>query len=302
MQRKTISFYTRRSGVAVPDVPPESRREALALRLLPLVSLLNAAQEPPRRFHAFGIGPPRTGTHSLAAMFEGTYRAVHEPLARRTVQLLLRWKQGRYSDASIRRIFQRRDRRFGLELEAAHYLHHLAPVLAEAYPEARFILTLRDPRRWLASEVNWNRTHARAHYEHPFGDFWGALETYRYGRYGLQFQQEDQALQRHQGVFPLEAYLRYWHDHHDLVLKSIPQERLLVIRTEALAASAPALAAFLGISERTLDVARSHASRTPQKLVQVFDEVDPAYVDDLVERYCAPILARLSRQASPAFP
>src|SRR5262245_45459608 len=65
-----------------------------------LVSRIKSRLRPlllPRRFHAFGVGMPKTGTHSLAAVFE-RYRALHEPERIHFMQLIMARTNGEWSD------------------------------------------------------------------------------------------------------------------------------------------------------------------------------------------------------------
>lgn len=109
-----------------------------------------------RDFCVFCIGLPRTGTHSLAHMFGKHFRAAHEPKKQETIINILDWKSGRYSKSKMLRILALRDKRLKLNLEASHYLHHIVDLLVELFPQAKFILTVREPISWLASETNQN--------------------------------------------------------------------------------------------------------------------------------------------------
>jgi hypothetical protein len=45
--------------------------------------------KPQRRFHAYCIGAPKTGTTTIAAMFRRHYKAAHEPAALTTNRLVI---------------------------------------------------------------------------------------------------------------------------------------------------------------------------------------------------------------------
>ncbi len=177
-----------------------------------------------RCFHAYCVGTPRSGTHSIVNMLQQNYAAAHEPRSYYAIYHLLKWSTQEYTRNDIQNILQWRDKKLALDLEAAHYLHHVVDILANSFPKAKFILTVRDPLSWLESEIDRN-------YGTRNKLFWRALEDYRYGRYGHRFTQQDVALEQ-MGLYPIASYLSYWNDHNQFVLNSVAQEQLLVLDTE----------------------------------------------------------------------
>lgn len=235
-----------------------------------------------RRFQAFGVGLPRSGTHSLAYMFDLYYRAGHEPVPEKAIGLLLRWERGEISRGALISALLERDKFLGLHLEASHYLHHVADVLAEAFPRAKFILTVREPGAWLESEVNQNRlSRSSAHYR--------VLEEHRYSRYG--FSHEFEALAALDNVYPVRAYLHYWVDHVSKVLRAVPRERLLVIDTHDLRAKMGEIAAFVRVPERSLHAERQHSGkRVPE--TDLYALVDRKDADAHVEAICGDFIRK----------
>src|SRR5262245_60727386 len=73
-----------------------------------------------RRFHAFGVGTPKSGTRSLAGLFERSFRAAHEPDVEPVVEMMDQMIHGRVDREGLERFFHRRDRRLRLELESSH--------------------------------------------------------------------------------------------------------------------------------------------------------------------------------------
>ena len=115
------------------------------LRLLPLVL--------PRRFHAYGCGMAKTGTHSIYALF-GNYRTAHEVDLRRMVRLAVASLDGSISDQEIERLLLRRDRQLWLEMDSSNINGDLIRPLVRISPQAKFILTIRDVYSWLDSAIN----------------------------------------------------------------------------------------------------------------------------------------------------
>jgi hypothetical protein len=238
-----------------------------------------------RRFHAFAVGLPRSGTHSLAEMFQGQFRAAHEPALVDSLAHTMSWNRGEQPAARMRALLRWRDRRLGLELEAAHYLHHVAPLLVEEFPAARFVLTLREPVSWLESEINQNLRAA----EFPF---WRALAHQRYGRYGAALPAAERGLADAGCAHAIAAHLHYWRDHIEGVLAAVPNDRLLVVRTDQLDERAPELAAFLGVAPDLLDRSRSRAGAGGPRRIDLRALVDPDHLAREVERHCADLLTR----------
>ena len=178
-----------------------------------------------------------------------------------------------------------RDRRLGLELEAAHYLHHVAPLLVEEFPAARFVLTVRDPLSWLSSEINQNLRSAA----YPF---WQALERQRYGRYAHAFPPAEQRLSEVGGLYPLASYLTYWRDHVQGVLEAVPAERLLVLRTDQLDDRLPELAEFCGVDLTLIDRSRVRAGVGHDPRLDLRGSVDLDHVRGEITRCCGE-LARI---------
>ncbi|HYG67897.1 MAG TPA: exostosin family protein, partial [Anaeromyxobacteraceae bacterium] len=185
------------------------RRQAVP----PLAALYDRVSSPPaRRLHVYGVGAPKSGTHSVANLFAPAYRSEHEPHSALTIVHLLRLFEGRYSEAAVERLLRARDRWMGLDVEAAHYMHHVVGELVRVFPEARFVLTIRDPYTWLTSAVNQSIHNYRN--PHPARAVWLALSDYRYGRYGFTYSPEEAALRAHKGVYPIGSYLDYWTAHN----------------------------------------------------------------------------------------
>ena len=114
----------------------------------------------PRRFHAFGVGAPKSGTHSLASVF-GRYRRRHEPERERFMQIIMARADGAVSVSRAQDQVRRLDRRKWPELNASYLNYFLLDLLLDEYPQAKFVLTIRDCYSWLDSVFNQllGRTH-----------------------------------------------------------------------------------------------------------------------------------------------
>jgi hypothetical protein len=237
-----------------------------------------------RRFHSFCVGLPRSGTHSLAYLFSPNFRSEHEPIAGETITYLWDWAHGRYSEEKMLSILAYRDKRLQLEIESSHYLHMVIDFLVKLFPEAKFILTIREPISWLGSEVSHNHNAHKSLY-------WRELGEYRYGRYTHDYQAFDQALSLIPATYPVRTYLNYWMDHITSVLNACPPERLLVMDTFEIKQSLDHLASFIGVSRNELNEKRGWASQVTPKL-SLYDLIAKEKVVQEVETYCGDFIRK----------
>jgi len=221
-------------------------------------------------------------------MLAREFASRHEPMAKLTIDHIIRFGRGEIGTRSVRSLLKARDRRLRLELESAHYLHHMTEHLADVFPRASFILTVRDPRSWLESEINQELATRRPH--------WAAIAEFRYGRYG--FPKETQ-LPSSERIYSLSAYLQYWADHVKRVISSVPQDRLLVLDVGAIKFSAQVIADFFGIDSARIAVDQGHAASLGTKTMRLLDMFESRYLDGLIEKHCADSLRLLAGAGRP---
>ncbi|MEO0759415.1 MAG: sulfotransferase [Cyanobacteria bacterium J06648_16] len=234
-----------------------------------------------RHFQAYCIGTPRSGTHSLAHMFQRHYNSAHEPAGGYIIYHLLKWMSQQYSYSDIKNVVRWRDKKLSLDLEAAHYLHHIADVLADSFPQAKFIFTVRDPLSWLESEINRN-------YGTRHKPFWREIEDYRYGRYGHPYTKHDTYLQSI-GLYPISSYLAYWKDHNQSVLDLVPADRLLTMETREIRSKVGEIGNFLDIDPNTINVEKSHSDKR-KKQIRLSEITDTQYLHQQIEQHCSELI------------
>jgi len=233
-----------------------------------------------RRFHAFGLGAPKSGTQSLAAMFAGHYRAVHEPLARPLIERIVAAQAAPGADAAagaeLDRFVRRMERHHRWELNSSQLNGHVLETLLSAFPQARHVLTIRDCYAWLDSYANH-------HLSGPASAARRALRDLRFRPDLHPHRPEERAL-ADRGLYSLDGCLAWWARHHRHVLATVPAERLLVVRTDALATRAGEIAAFLGVPAATLDLGRAHSHRAERRF-HVLAEIDRSFLEDRVQHH-----------------
>lgn len=233
--------------------------------------------KPKRQFHAFCVGLPRSGTHSLAYIFEEHYRAEHEPLRPELIVNLVDFINGRHSKEKMRNILRYRDKRLKLDLESCHFLHHVIEILVPLFPDAKFILTIREPMSWLASEINQNY-HTRSN------KFCTVIEGLRYQNH--TFSQDYDALKSLPNIYPILSYLNYWKEHISRVLSAVPTERLLIVDTFQIPEEIYRIANFLDIPEDTLNPEKMWSGQRKKNHIQLYDLVDREQVFADVLKHC----------------
>jgi len=231
---------------------------------------------PPRRFHAIGLGTPKSGTMSLAGIFADRYRAGHEVEWGPTIDLLLGFARGAINDVDMVRELVRRDRRLQLEFEASCFLAQCPGLLAAAFPETKFILTIRHCRDWLDSILDNNMRYRRSHDRYTAGWHDVLFQPHQFSYAGLDSPLADR------GLYPLDAYITCWVATHERVIREVPADRLLIVRTDEIGARLGDIAAFLGLDTATLDQSRSHLNVTSHRLGMV-DLLDADYVDARIQ-------------------
>ncbi|MCA9739567.1 MAG: hypothetical protein KC645_18215 [Gemmatimonadetes bacterium] len=236
-----------------------------------------------RRFHAYCVGTPKSGTHSMAALFQAGFRASHEPESAWLIERIMERGEHRPSPSELRRALRRRDRLLRLELDSSQLNYFILDDLLDLFPKARFILTLRECLSWLDSYLN--DCLAR-----PASERWHRFRAFRFAADSGVHPPEEVALAR-RGLFTLEAYLRYWTRHNEHVLRAVPPGRLLVVPTREIGTRIPEIAGFLHIDPAQLDPDRSHAYHA-QAHHDVLDEIPTGYLADVVTRTCGDLMQR----------
>ena len=85
----------------------------------------------PRRFQAYCVGTPKSGTHSIAALFSPHYRACHEPEFLELWNKLFTVQDGLISERELVRYVRARDKRLWLELDSSNLNFFLIDILVQ---------------------------------------------------------------------------------------------------------------------------------------------------------------------------
>lgn len=231
-----------------------------------------------RKIHCFCLGAAKTGTTSFAAMFQEYYRAAHEPQAASlTDAVALILGQGLSPHPPAKDIYawlKARDRDLNLEVEASHPLGYMAAWLPKAFPDARFVITLRDPANWLRSRLNFH------YYKTP--PEWQKYRDLIWARWHTGYHSEETVLEEH-GLYSLDDYLAQYSEQYQLLFKHLPEDRRLIVRTEALDTACADIAKFLDIDPATITPQHANAFPCEESIV---DLLPPDFVAQRIDKHC----------------
>jgi len=239
---------------------------------------------PARQTRLYGIGAPRTGTHSIAAVFDRSLRARHEPEFRSATKSVLRHHHGLLSFEELRRFVRSRDERLRLDVDSSHVNVFLTDAIQAEFEDARFLLTMRDCFSWTDSAMNHSINSRN----------WSAADrqylAFYFGAQHVTYSPHDRFLQQ-RGLLSVDCYLAAWSRHNHQALATVPTDRLLVVRTNEIGERLPQIAAFAGVPAERINP-RFRAKGTARARHGLLDQVDPAYLQDRVAAHCGALMER----------
>src|SRR5579859_1363869 len=178
-----------------------------------------------RRTQVYCVGAAKSGTHSIASMFSRNVAARHEPQFSQLLEFYFHWQTQDSSDRELIQWLHTRDRELALEVDSSWLNILILKFLAQEFPEARFILTIRDCYSWVNSEFK------RVLHIPSQDSLRNKIRAHLYGGDNASYAPEERLLQE-TGLYPVENYLRRWTAHNQLVLDTVAASRLLIVRTD----------------------------------------------------------------------
>lgn len=253
----------------------------LLARLVGPNAKLHRPRTPARRFHAYCVGTPKSGTHSVAKIFGTRYRVAHEAAYEPVIRMILAAADGSASRDQLLEFIRSRDRTLNLEMEASHLLVHLLDLLLAEFEEARFILTIRDCYSWLDSQINNQLVYIEADHWKDFGEF-------KYRHEALRHPKEERVLAEF-GLYTLDGYLSAWASHNRRVLDTVPPHKLLVVKTRELSRDLKKIADFVGVPAGRLHVEGTHSFKARRKF-GMLARLDEQYLEEKVNQHCRDLM------------
>jgi len=237
-----------------------------------------------RRAQVYCVGTAKSGTHSIYSMFSKNVRAGHEKETLEFVDVFFRWQEGHISEREFRDWIVARDRDWALEMDSSWLNILILDFLVQDFPEARFVLTIRDCYSWLNSEFK------RVLFTPSQKPQRIKIRKFLYDPENKIHAPEEQVL-KEAGLYTLDCYLSRWAAHNEKVLTTIPQEKLLVVRTEHIRDRAFEIADFSGLPRYAVRLQRTHEYRNPVRR-EIIKEIDLNFLEKKVEQHCRPLMSR----------
>ena len=245
-----------------------------------------------RRFRAYNVGLPKTGTTSIAHVFS-RYRSGHEFWYPQTATALARFRGGELTEAEFRAFLRQRDEAGQLEMDSASFSSGYLDILTDEFADAKFLFTIRDRYSWLDSLLNLGLT------------IGSGMPRWMidYGRraLGVAGGPDDAFASRDRLVAAMpeliDGFLHFWASRNREVLARLPEGRSLVLRTPDIRRSIPQIAALLGIPEDTLDASRSHSFEADRRY-HVLESLDRDWLDERFSRAGADLMERFFPDAT----
>ncbi len=239
--------------------------------------------KPARRIHVFGAGPPKSGTHSIEALFAAKYRASHEPRRARIIETVLAEAFGWISKSRAEDLWVDIQEEANLEIVSSHHNVHFIEAIVNRYPNSKIILTIREAYDWVDSHIN--------HEINRVADMrLTALRDYRFGNTRFSHELEEQIL-KDNGVATLRGYLNYWAWNYQHIIDTVPADRLMVIRLPDLKKKTEEVADFVGIDTNDLTAEKSHQFKGlgPSHLLE---QIPRDYLEAQFQKYTGPLMQR----------
>jgi hypothetical protein len=238
----------------------------------------------------YGVGTAKSGTHSIAALFETNYRARHEADHEELIDVILRKQSGAAPRRQVLSELAERERCLSLDADVSQLNMFIVHELLALSPRARFILTIRDCFSWLRSFLD----HQLRFSVDPA---WLRLRHLRFGPQRFAYSHHERVLEQH-GLYAVHSYFRYWRRHNDEILGAVPADRLLVVRTSEISRRVGEIARFIGVPVTALDAGKAHSFRSPAR-PSVLAQVDANFLRDQMLTHCWPLMARFFPATMP---
>ena len=237
----------------------------------------------PRRFQAYCVGMPKSGTHSIDGLLGKNYRSLHEPEFEQTWNIILNLYDGKVDEKQFLDYLRKRDKRLWLELDSSNLNYFFLDQLLQEFQGSKFILTIRDCYSWLASAIN-HRISRKAPVKNTL-----QKDKLRFGDDVFRYEPEEKILEAY-GLPTINSFLSYWKAHNETVIQKVPSDRLLVIRTKEISESADKISQFLGVSPTTLNQEKSHLFKNPKR-EDILSKVDQSFLQSKVNEYCTDLMS-----------
>jgi len=184
---------------------------------------------------------------------------------------------------NAQRILKKRDHWTWLEMDTSTLAGILIKAMVVAYPKTKFILTVRDVYSWCDSWLDHN-----INFPVEPSSPWMKLDKLRLKSEIIKPTKYDAPLLE-LGQLPLACYFQLWQSHNQQVLETVPDDRLLIIKTKELIDKIPVMAQWLGIPDHKLNSKRGWLFAATKKH-RTLAKLDSSYVNETAEAHCGSLM------------
>lgn len=254
-----------------------------------------------RRFHCYCVGAAKTGTTSIAKAFEKEYKTAHEPDLEKIFRLI---RTNNPDISLVRKILLERDQDLQLELESSHPIIFLVPYLVDIFPNAKFIITVREPKAWLSSRLDFHYKkrflqkenisflHAflrqkKSRIKELFVEQKGSWKDYNDKlemNYNKIYCEHDSFLEQY-NVSSVKFYLAEYSNHYKILLESIPKHRRLIVDLSTLNEKYSQICNFLEIPCSIGPVTANINEGTSRPML--IEQIDANYIEQCIQTQCS---------------
>jgi hypothetical protein len=237
-----------------------------------------------RAFRLYCVGHSKTGTNSVCSVLRN-WRMEHDFKAEETARMIAARSRGELATGELADYARRRDAAGRLEVDSSRSHQGWVSVLAEVFPDARFLFTIRDVWSWLDSTLNqYLRRAAEPETRARFERFVVPGTTTTVAR---AFSSERELLKRFDAV--AEMFAAEWAGVNEKTLAQLPKGRTLIVRTHEIGDRLADIAAHVGVPEGSLNAAGAHENKARARF-GVLARVEPRRLER-VERLAAPLMS-----------
>lgn len=217
-----------------------------------------------RPFHIINLSLPKTGTGSIAGLFD-RHKSADEFMYIEAVEKILDWREGLIDGATLDRFLLERDAAKKFQVDSASFLALADDRVIPLFPKAKFLLSVRDGEEWIVSFTGM------------MVDFYGPNQrgkklskswATRYGKAmapGFTLEAFSDPARLGERVGPLLQDLASFWGRTTLEtlqrLRQVPKDRRLVLHTKDLSHSLDRLAEFAGVPVESLNGEKTHRNK-----------------------------------------
>lgn len=230
-----------------------------------------------RKFHGFCLGSGKTGTASVASMFQ-RFRSAHEPMPALTNQIVIEYDKQDLKPNVAQRLLRCRDDDLQLEMDASHPLGFIPKLLARTFPNSKFLITVRHPLEWVKSRMAYHLA-----VDPPA---WRPFRQHFWRNRPEDYSIHDEYLATTYHLCPLDAYLGVYEEQYTRLWNETPYDQAIIVKTESLSNShaLKKIAQFFEVPYKHL--VKSHLNKTNKLRVDPSSLLTDDYIMDRSNAIC----------------